>query len=62
MTDTKEVAEDLANRVKDLLQPAPRPQRGKKIGIAVGVFMVLAFLAALAWEIYQVPIYREVSS
>lgn len=60
MTDIREVAEDLANRMKELLQPTPPPpQRAKKASIVIAIIMVLAFLARLMWEIYQAPTYSE---
>jgi hypothetical protein len=51
--DIKEVAEDLAKKVKEILQPAPPPRRATKIGITVALLMLLAFIARIAWEICQ---------
>jgi hypothetical protein len=55
LNDVQEVAEDLAKKVKEILQPAPPPRRATKIGITVALLMLLAFIARIAWEIYQVP-------
>jgi hypothetical protein len=59
LNDVQEVAEDLAKKVKEILQPAPPPRRTTKIGVTVALLMLLAFIGRIAWEIYQVPVSGE---
>jgi len=56
--NVQEIAEELAERIKNVLQPAPPPKRAVKIGTSVAAFALLIFIARFIYELYQVPGYE----
>ena len=61
MSDVREVAEELADHLKEIMAQAQKPKKRTvaKVGVSVSIMTILAFLIKIAWEIYQAPSFEN---
>ena len=61
MSEVREVAEELADHLKEIMAKAQKPRKrtAAKVGVSVSIMAILAFLIRLAWEIYQTPSFEN---